>query len=130
MFGKGLLVVTLVASIFLGCFTQVFCADDKVSELIPLGYTDADWENGIVRPDGKKGSLPGPGILLVSWDKKKPVPVKTGDILVFAKSGAATIVNISQVPYPTSINLFISVNKPLDPAGDGNPNKVAIVQTR
>jgi hypothetical protein len=120
----------LVLSVVLACCTTVLCADKQVGEVVPQQYTDPDYEKGILRKEGKRGTLPGPGIFLLFWDKKEPMPFRTGDILVFAKAGAATVMDISTVQGPTMLNLFISVNKPLDPAADGFPNPVKIVHTR
>jgi arabinofuranosyltransferase len=101
-----------------------------VTKFIPAKYTDADWQNGVIRPGANKGTLPGPGIFLLVLDLKKPLPFSLGDTIVFASSGPLRVVHITQVitqvAYAEEVHLFVSVDKPLDPIGDGYPNRVKL----
>lgn len=85
------------------------------SHLIPEKLSDQNWKNGVwIQKDGKHG-------FFFSGDASK-VKVKTGANLVFAKSGERSVTEVTvSGPY---VNVF--VNKPLDPEGDGWPNKVTI----
>ena len=83
------------------------------AELTPENLTDATWQNGVLI---EKNGLNG---FFVTGDATK-VPVSAGAHLNFAKSGDRIVTDVVvKAPY---VNIY--VDKPLDPVGDGYPNKV------
>lgn len=87
------------------------------SSLAPENLSDQNWKNGIwVQKDGGNGF----------FVKGSPEDIKVvaSTKLVFAKSGERVVTKVVvSGPY---INIF--VDKPLDPEGDGYPNKIAVVK--
>lgn len=89
--------------------------DSFQNKLTPTQLSDINWKNGIwIQKDGKHG-------FFITADFEK-VKVPTGTKLTFAKSGARIVTEV--VSSPPYINIF--VDKPLDPDGDGFPNKILI----
>ena len=85
------------------------------STLAPEQLSDANWKNGVwVQKDGRNG-------FFITADAGK-VNVKVGTKLIFAKSGELIVTEVAVTP--PYINIY--VNKPLDPEGDGFPNKVIV----
>jgi hypothetical protein len=83
------------------------------AELAPENVTDVTWKNGILI---KKDELNG---FFIKGDAAVAAPA-IGSRLTFAKSGERTVTQVVvNAPY---INIY--VDKPLDPVGDGFPNKV------
>ena len=83
------------------------------TELTPENLTNETWQNGVLI---EKNGLNG---FFVTGDAAK-VPVSVGAHLTFAKSGDRIVTNVVvKAPY---VNIY--VDKPLDPVGDGFPNKV------
>jgi hypothetical protein len=88
------------------------CSPSEV-QLSPEKLSDTNWKNGIwTVKDGRNG-------FFISADAGK-VQLQAGTRLKFAKSGERTVTAVSVTP--PYINIF--VDKPLDPDGDGFPNKV------
>lgn len=83
------------------------------AELSPENVTDVTWKNGILL---KKDELNG---FFIKGDAASAAPA-IGSHLTFAKSGERTVTEVViNAPY---VNIY--VDKPLDPVGDGFPNKV------
>jgi hypothetical protein len=81
----------------------------------PEQLSDVNWKNGVwVQKDGRNG-------FFITADAGK-VKVSTGTKLSFAKSGERVVTDIALSP--PYINIFVDM--PLDPEGDGFPNKVII----
>ena len=75
---------------------------------------DALWRNGV--------SLTQPGTFLLMAEKRTHIPFKAGDRLKFAAAGEAAIKSVSRKESGENfIRIFITVEKSLDPEGDGNP---------
>lgn len=83
------------------------------ADLSPENITNQTWQNGVLI---EKTGLNG---FFVSGDAASVAPAK-GAHLHFAKSGDRVVTEI--VVNPPYVNIY--VDKPLDPVGDGYPNKV------
>jgi hypothetical protein len=92
--------------------------------LLANDFTNATWKNGVHQKDGKTNVF-----YYLHRDPGAPA-LKAGDILDFARTGKATVQNV--VPAPANkdgvVSVFVTVDKGLDPAGDGFPNKIYIGQ--
>lgn len=92
--------------------------------LLANDFTSAVWNKGVHQKDGKTN-------VFYYLHREPGAPkLKAGDILDFAKTGKATVQNV--VPSPANkdgvVSVFVTVDKNLDPAGDGFPNKIYIGQ--
>jgi hypothetical protein len=82
-------------------------------------YSDnIKWLNGINRVEKNQ--------FCITIGKNDPIPVNRGYKLKFAASGEATIQKLSRVEKPDNSMIYITVDKNLDPTGDGNPNSIYI----
>ena len=92
--------------------------------LLANNFTNAVWKNGVHQKDGQANIF-----YYLQREPGSPA-LKTGDILDFAKTGKATVQKV--VPSPPNkdgvVSVFVTVDKSLDPAGDGFPNKIYIGQ--
>ncbi|MCX6579491.1 MAG: hypothetical protein NT166_04845 [Candidatus Aminicenantes bacterium] len=79
---------------------------------------DAQWLKGVNRIDKKQ--------FFMVIGKNDPPPVNRGYKLKFTASGEATIQKVNRVEKPDKSFIFITVEKDLDPTGDGNPNPIYI----
>lgn len=88
-----------------------------VSSFVPENLSDQNWKNGIwIQKDGGNGFFVKGSI--------DDIKVAASTKLIFAKSGERVVTKVVvSGPY---INIF--VDKPLDPEGDGYPNKVAVAK--
>ncbi|WP_018604632.1 hypothetical protein [Uliginosibacterium gangwonense] len=104
----------IIALIFTSLLVLSAC-DSPNSQLTPDKLTDANWKNGIwILKDGRNG-------FFITSESAKPT-VSVGTVLKFAKSGERVVKDV--IVAPPYINIY--VDKPLDPDGDGFPNKVVI----
>lgn len=77
------------------------------------------WDRGI--------SLREPGLFLVLVDRKAAVPFAAGDRLRFAAAGEAAIVKVArQEGADRFLRVFVTVDRPLDPLGDGHPHPIRL----
>ncbi len=84
-----------------------------------LKITDNDnWINGISVKDSAH--------LVIQINREDFTPFDVGYKLKFALSGEAEVLKISRVEIKERSNIFVTVNKPLDPVGDGNPNPIIV----
>lgn len=82
-------------------------------------YSNSDrWLNGINLKDKKQ--------FFITIGKNAPLPINRGYKLKFAASGEATIQKLARVDNPDKSVIYITVDKNLDPTGDGNPNTILI----
>jgi hypothetical protein len=87
----------------------------------PSPYSQENkWRSGI--------SLEKPGLFIFGTAKKEPTPIKIGDHLKFARTGEAVVIKLyrfeKQEKHST---IFVTVDKALDPAGDGAPNLIEVI---
>lgn len=92
--------------------------------LLANDFSNATWKNGVHQKDGKTN-------VFYYLHREPGAPtLKAGDILDFAKTGKTTVQKV--VPAPPNkdgvVSVFVTVEKGLDPAGDGFPNKIYIGQ--
>lgn len=92
--------------------------------LLANNFTDSVWKNGVQQKDGQTNVF-----YYLQRDAGSPA-LKAGDILDFARTGKATVQNV--VPSAPNkdgvVSVFVTVDKSLDPAGDGFPNRIYIGQ--
>lgn len=82
-------------------------------------FTDENtWVNGFFRADKSRFYFIIP--------KDEPIPIKAGDLLKFAFSGEAKVIQVVRGKNGPVSNIFITVDKPLDPRRDGSPNPIVI----
>jgi hypothetical protein len=78
------------------------------------------WRNGI--------NLKQAGVFFFALKKDEPIQIKIGDRLVFAKTGEAIVKNIVRFKSGNrDTSIIVTVDKPLDPEGDGSPNPIEVV---
>jgi len=79
-----------------------------------------EWKNGI--------NLKKPGMFFFMIDKKASIPFKAGNRLKLAATGETMIKEIYRHEAQEKLSqVFVTVNKPLDPVGDGNPHLIEIL---
>ncbi len=93
--------------------------DSSRRKFSALSFTDnTNWINGVAVKDKNT--------VLLQIGKNAPLPVQVGYKLTFAFSGEAEILKVSRMEMKDYANVFITVNKPLDVIGDGNPNPIFV----
>lgn len=93
----------------------------KRVQIRPGNYSkENEWKNGI--------SLKTTGMFFFVVKKDSPTPISIGDKLEFAAAGRTVVKGIwekkEQGPYT---NIFVTVDKPLDPAVDGAPHPIEVI---
>jgi len=82
-------------------------------------YSDrVKWLNGINREETNQ--------FCITIGKNDSIPVNRGYKLKFAASGEAVVQKLSRIDKPDKSMIYITVDKNLDPTGDGNPNPIYI----
>jgi hypothetical protein len=82
-------------------------------------YSDGpDWRNGI--------HLSRTNLFFFSIGRDEATPLKAGDRLVFGLSGAAQVQTVSRMEQENRATIFVVVNRPLKPGGDGYPNGIIV----
>lgn len=87
--------------------------------LRPNDFSGSGWHNG-VRIDGGSNSF---YFLAPRTSDPEVVP---GDVVEFATSGRANVLRVEASPQNGVLSVFVTVDRPIDPAGDGFPNKVFV----
>jgi hypothetical protein len=88
-------------------------------EFSPSKFTDdTKWLNGINRQEKNRF------FFIVA--KNDPTPFMPGYTMAFAKSGEAAVTDVYRFDNADNSSIFITVDKELDPAGDGYPNPVYV----
>ncbi len=92
-------------------------------EVQPCRYSKpGEWLNGI--------SLAKPGLFFLTIERMDQTPIKVGDRLKFGKSGESIVTQVSRQDREDNFaNIYIKVDKPLDPTGDGYPNIIGVIIT-
>ena len=85
-------------------------------------FSDKEWKNGVLQKDGRTN------IFYILQLEKEPLKIKIGDSLVFAKTGEATVEKVAPMSLNGKISVFITLDKDIDPVGDGYPNKIYLAQ--
>ena len=79
-----------------------------------------EWKNGI--------SLKKPSMFFFMIDKKASIPFKAGNRLKLVTTGETLITEIYRHEAQEKLSqIFVTVNKPIDPVGDGNPHFIEIL---
>jgi len=93
--------------------------------IVANNFSDLEWKNGVFVKNGRSNVF---YYLQPQADSPK---VKAGDILLFGKTGRATVEKVSESFKPNAqglLSMFVTVDRDLDPAGDGYPNSIHVVQ--
>lgn len=91
---------------------------EKIS-ITPNNFSGAGWRNGI-RTDGASN------MFYFIAPRISETRFGCGDTIEFAKSGNATIVSIEPSQQNGIMCVYVTVDKPIDPVGDGFPNRVFV----
>jgi hypothetical protein len=83
-------------------------------------FTDATWKNGIRNRSGDQN------VFYFNVDSARYNPINVGDLLHFKTTGNAIVTKISVVPKDSRFAVFVTVDRPLDPVGDGFPNVIFV----
>ncbi|HLP48812.1 MAG TPA: hypothetical protein VK469_22925 [Candidatus Kapabacteria bacterium] len=81
-------------------------------------YSDGVWENGINKKNKNQ--------FFITIDKAALNPLITGSKLKFASAGEVTVKQTVRQDNKSYANIFVTVDKDLDPVKDGNPNPIYI----
>jgi hypothetical protein len=91
----------------------------KKIALTPNNFSGPCWRNG-VRTDGASNAF---YFLAPSTSE---ICVGPGDLVEFAATGNAHVVRVDSSEQNGLVSVFVTVDKRIDPAGDGFPNKVLV----
>lgn len=97
-------------------------SQQAVQSIVTNNYSGDDWKNGVLQRDGRSNNF------YFIRHESVLIDVKVGDTLVFAKTGKAVVQKINQIAPNEKgmISIYVTVDKDLDPDGDGYPNKIFI----
>lgn len=85
-----------------------------------VSYTDGKkWQNGIDITD--------PVNFFIRVANDQPIPIRVGHLLRFNAAGDVVVQRVYLYKQEKESQLFIQVDKPLDPIGDGSPHRFTIV---
>jgi hypothetical protein len=91
--------------------------------IFAYNYSEAGiWEKGINIKAGNQ--------FFINIEKSKPTPISTGERLEFKTAGVAIIIAISRMEFNGYSSIYVIVDKPLSPDGDGYPNPIFISEDR
>ena len=101
--------------------------DPKLADatVTPNNYSSSDWRNGIASSGGNAGRM-----FYFIVPNLESNPVRVGSTLRFAASGDATATRVDVSPQGSVHAVFVSVDRPLDPLGDGYPHPVLVKEPR
>lgn len=102
------------------------CMPTLPNFVVANNYTGPEWKNGILQKDGKSDEFYflQKGTDISRW--------QVGRSLLVAKTGDVVITKVERTNPPDqngTISVFVTVNKNLDPIGDGYPNKIAFADS-
>src|SRR5687767_6472318 len=117
-------VLTILSTLISGCGSSAQNAPAKPTKAIPHilfanNYTGSGWTNGVRQKDGRSNMF----YYLAKSGEAMP---DVGDTLVFAKSGKVKVIKVDRKEETSKTSIFVTVDKDLDPAGDGFPNKIMV----
>lgn len=90
------------------------------AEIVANDFSGSGFSKGVLTKDGASNRF----YFLVPQGGTNPVSL--GDALVFAKSGEAKVTKVDSTPQGGQTAVFVTVDKKLDPDGDGFPNKIIV----
>lgn len=88
--------------------------------VVANNFSDAEWKNGVQQKEGRTN------VFYFLQKNGEPLNLKVGDTLSFAKTGNAAVQKIApSAPNQNGIiSVFVTIDRDIDPIGDGFPNKV------
>lgn len=92
--------------------------DDIPRVFATTKYSDSIWENGVNKKNKNQ--------FFITIDIAALKPIITGSKLKFASAGEATVKQTVRQDNKSYANIFVTVDKDLDPVKDGNPNPIYI----
>ena len=84
-------------------------------------YSDRDFQNGIFVRDGRTN------VFYFLMERDRDIPIRSGDELIFAESGAAVVDHVDSQVQADALAVFVTVNRDLNPVGDGFPHPIVLV---
>ena len=90
------------------------------AEIVANNFSGSGFSKGVLTKDGANNQF----YFLVPQGGTSPVSV--GDTLVFAKTGEVKATKVDSTPQGGQTAVFVTVDKKLDPEGDGFPNKIIV----
>jgi hypothetical protein len=98
------------------------CRPTSIAQKLSANDFSRDgYRNGIFVADGKQQSF-----YFVTTNPKGSA-VAVGDQVRFAQSGSASVTKVDTAIQGSSIAVFVTVDKKLDPSGDGFPNPILVL---
>jgi hypothetical protein len=95
-------------------------AQPAKAEIVANNFSGSGFSKGVLTKDGANNQF----YFLVPQGGANPV--SPGDTLVFAKSGEVKATKVDSTPQGGQTAVFVTVDKKLDPEGDGFPNKIIV----
>ena len=90
------------------------------AEIVANNFSGSGFTKGVLTKDGANSQF---YFLLPSGGTN---PIVVGDTLVFVKSGEAKVTKIDATQQGGQAVVFVTVDRKLDPEGDGFPNKIIV----
>lgn len=87
--------------------------------LRPNNFSGSGWRNGVRIESGSNCFY-----FLAPWTSD--LEVAPGDVVEFATTGRANVIGVEASPQNGLMSIFVTVDRPIDPVGDGFPNKVLV----
>lgn len=94
-------------------------AISRPQQVVANNYSGGNWTKGVRRKDRRSN------MFYYLADKDQPI-LRVGDTLVFAKSGRAKVTKVDTKEEKSKVSVFVTVDKELDPEGDGFPKRIAV----
>jgi hypothetical protein len=82
-------------------------------------YSGQEWMKGVRRKNGRADTF------YYLAEEGKPAP-RVGDTLTFSRSGKAKVTKVDSTVVNGRTSVFVTVDKNLDPAGDGFPHEIIV----
>jgi hypothetical protein len=125
---RNSVIPVMVLAMMLGCSKSDDAGKSKGGKLEPFkikanNFTDGKkWRKGV--------SLKETGKFYFIIKQNDETPVAIGDTVVFAKSGETSIENVIRFKNKNDSSIFVTVDKKLDPDGDGYPKVIKVIPAR
>ena len=97
-------------------------SQQAVQFVVANNYSKNDWKNGVLQKNGRSN------LFYFVRRESVSINIKVGDTLNFAKTGKAIVQKVNELPPDENrlVSVYVTVDKDIDPVGDGNPNKIYI----
>lgn len=93
---------------------------DARATIVANNYSDKDWAAGAQTKESHKN------MFYFLNDTSVMHSVDVGTKLIFANSGVASVTKVDTIPQGGRTVVFVTVDRDLDPVGDGFPHQILI----